>query len=58
VEPHAAQQLLARFDNLRFLDLSERVGVHAATSNVFGSILATLLEELRGTVTSRQRRKP
>jgi len=56
VDTYAQSNLRSRYDNLRFVDLSARVGAEAATNDVFGSIRAVLLEELRSTLTSRQRR--
>jgi len=57
VEPLAAKQSLARFNDLHFLDLSARAGLEAATSDVLGTLRETLREELQGTLTSRQRRR-
>ncbi len=56
VDAHAQSDLRSRYDNLRFVDLSVRVGAEAATNDVVGSIRSVLLEELRSTLTSRQRR--
>ena len=49
VEPHAREQLLARFDNLRFLDLERTRGRARRDQQRLRVDLATLLEELRGT---------
>ena len=56
VEPNAALELLARFDNVRFFDLSARVGIENATNDVLGSLRDALREDLWEALTSRQRR--
>jgi glycerate kinase len=56
VEPNAALELLTRFDDVRFFDLSARVGVEAATNNVLDALRDALREDLRGALTSRQGR--
>ena len=57
VQAQAEEQLLARYNNLHFLDLSAMVGPEAATRDVVGSIARVLREALHEAATTHQRRR-